>query len=87
MAFASVVTHKTVFGNKRIHFGTFDAASVAGGDVDTGLRRCEHISFTHKGSAVQANAPAVNESTPCAGSAVTMVCDSSAVGYWMAVGY
>jgi hypothetical protein len=36
---------------------------------------------------VATNAPVVNESLPCAGSAVTMVCDSSAAGYWHAIGY
>ena len=41
MAFASTITDKTVFGNKRRHSGTFSCASVAGGDIDTGLRRCD----------------------------------------------
>ena len=85
MAFASAVTHKTVFGNKRIHYGTFGSST--GGDIDTGLRSCEHINLTVKGSAVTANAPAVNEDMPCAGNAVTVVHDSGMTGYWMAVGY
>lgn len=87
MAFASVITNKTVFGNKRVHYGTFDAASVATGNINTGLRSCEHIGLIVKSSAVATNAPVVNESLPCAGSAVTMVCDSSAAGYWHAIGY
>ncbi len=87
MAFGSAVTLKTTFGNKRFHAGTFDASSVTGGDIDTGLRLVEAINLQHQGSAVQANAPVVDESMPVAGSAVTIVCDSSAVGFWTAVGY
>lgn len=87
MAFGSEITVKTVFGNKRRNSGTFDCSSVTGGDLDTGLRQCETLVLQHKGSAVQANAPVVDESLPVAGSAVTIVTDSGAVGYWEATGY
>ena len=87
MAFGSAITLKTVFGNKRFHAGTFDCSAVTTGDIDTGLRSCEHLNLTHKGSAVQANAPVVDESMPVAGSAVTIVTDSGAVGFWEAFGY
>ena len=87
MAFESAVTFKTVFGNKRVHRGTFLCSSCAGGDVDTGLRLCEGMDLTCKGSAVAANAPAVDETLPVDGSAVTIVADSSQGGYWMAMGY
>jgi len=87
MAFSSAITHKTVFGNKRIHHGTFSCASVAGGDINTGLRQCDFIHLQGKSSAVITNAPAVNESLPVAGSAVTIVTDSGMTGYWWAQGY
>ena len=87
MAFSSAVTFKTVFGNKRVHRGTFDCASVSGGDLDTGLRLCEGLDLTCKGSAVATNAPAINEDLPVAGGAVTIVTDSGQTGYWMAMGY
>jgi hypothetical protein len=87
MAFSSTVTDKTVFGNKRRHHGTFSCSSAAGGDIDTGLRRCESINLTHMASAVVANCPVVDETLPCDGSAVTIVTDSSAAGYWEATGY
>ncbi|MHC4310883.1 MAG: hypothetical protein ACYSW3_00245 [Planctomycetota bacterium] len=87
MAFGSAITVKTVFGNKRFHAGTFSCASVAGGDVNTGLRSCETMNLTLQGSAVASTAPAVNESLPVAGSAVTIVTPSSAAGYWEATGY
>ena len=85
MAFAAAVTNKTVFGNKRIHYGTYGSST--GGDVDTGLRKCEHMQLTNKGSAVDTGWAAVNESMPCDGSEVTIVHDSGATGYWMAIGY
>ena len=89
MAFASSVNAdgKTVMGNKRVHFGTFtNGGSDTGGNIDTGLEVCEHLQLTCKGSAVAANAPAVNETFPCAGNAVTIVTDADEDGYWMAVG-
>lgn len=85
MAFASAVTFKTVFGNKRVHYGTYGGST--GGNINTGLRLCEHIQLQPKSSAVEANAPAVNEDMPCAGDAVTVVHDSGGAGTFMAVGY
>ena len=87
MAFASAVSHKTVFGNKRVHTGTWTGSSVTGGNINTGLRLCEHMQLSIKSSAVGTNAPAVNESFPVAGSAVTIVHDSGQNGYWLAIGY
>jgi len=84
MAFAAAVTGRTVFGNKRVHYGTYGNST--GGDIDTGLRSCENIQLTNKGSAVDTGWAAVNESLPCAGSAVTIVHDSGSTGYWMAIG-
>jgi hypothetical protein len=86
MAFSSTVTNKTVFGNKRVHYGTWDGSGVTTGNINTGLRLVEHISLTAKKSAVTANTPVVNEVFPCAGSAVTVVFDSGLDGYWMATG-
>lgn len=87
MAFSSAVTLRTVFGNKRVHAGTFVGASVAGGDIDTGLRSCEGILLQHSGAAVTADAPSVDETLPVAGNAVTIAITSSADGYWIAIGY
>jgi hypothetical protein len=87
MAFDSAVSVKTVFGNKRIHMGTYDCSSVGGGNIDTGLRQCEHVQLTQQGSAVTSTAPAVNATLPAAGSSITIVTASSAAGFWMAIGY
>jgi len=88
MAFTSAITAKTVFGNKRVHFGTYTTDSTdTGGDINTGLRSCEAIFLQQMASAVTADAPVVNETLPVAGSAVTIVQTASADGYWMAIGY
>lgn len=88
MAFSSTIQQRGIaVGNRRMAFGTFSCASVAGGDVDTGLRKVEHISLTVVGSAVASTASVVNETLPCAGNAVTIVTPSSAAGNWIAWGY
>lgn len=87
MAFSSTVSYKTTFGNRRVHYGSWTGGSTTGGDIDTGLRLCEHIQLTANNSAVATNAPVVNESFPVAGSAVTIVVDSNQNGYWTAYGY
>lgn len=87
MAFASALVEKTVFGNKRIHKGTFtnDGGST-GGDIATGLNRVDHIQLQHTGSAAVASAPAVNETLPLASGAVTIVTTADASGVWIAEG-
>ena len=89
MAFDSVITQRPIqaYANRRKSWGTFDASSAAGGDIDTGLRTVEKMTLVCQGSAVATNAPAVNESLPVAGSAVTIVCDSNQTGWWEATGY
>lgn len=87
MSFASAITHKTIFGNKRAHFGTFtNGASDTGGDINTGLRSCEAI-FLQAGGGTADKAGAVNETLPVAGSAVTIVTAANVDGTWMAIGY
>lgn len=86
MALTTAISYKTVFGNKRVNFGTFaNASSTTGGDVNTGLRSCEMFFAIPGGSSAQEIA--VNETLPVAGSAVTIVTEANASGYWMAIGY
>jgi len=88
MAFSSTIIQRPVsMGNMRISFGSFNSASVTGGDINTGLRKCHMIMLTHGGSAVESNVGVVNETLPCDGSAVTIVVNSSDTGYWLAFGY
>jgi hypothetical protein len=88
MAFSSTITEQTDFGSKKVSFGTFSTSSTdTGGDIDTGLAMCEFIYLQHTGEAVEATIPSVNETLPCAGSAVTIVHGASAEGFWWAFGY
>ena len=85
MAFTSAVTEKSIMGNKRVHYGTW-TTDTTGGDINTGLKTCEFITLQTTGSAVSADQSAVNETLPVDGSAITIVCTSSADGNWMAIG-
>ena len=88
MAFASAVTEMSVFGNKRVHFGTYVSTDgTQGGDIDTGLRSCEMMLLQGVAAAVTASTPTVNATLPIAGSAVTIVTIADVSGRWMAVGY
>lgn len=88
MAFSASKTDETVFGNKRVTMGTFtNTGGSTGGDINTGLHVCEKIFLQCGGSAVSADAPAINETLPCAGSSVTCVTTADVDGWWMAIGY
>lgn len=88
MAFASAISGSTVFGNKRVTWGTFtNAGGDTGGNIDTGLGTCEFIALQSGGTAVIATAPVVNETLPIAGSAVTIVTAADEDGQWWAFGY
>jgi hypothetical protein len=86
MAFSSTLSGKTVFGNKRVTWGSYNGAGVTTGDLDTGLSVCENLQLTGAGSSVVADAPTVNETLPVAGSAVTLIFTSGTTGYWYAIG-
>ena len=89
MAFDSSVTQRPTggFGNEAISRGTFtnDGGST-GGNINTGLRTCKAIYLQYGGAAAVTGAPAVNETLPCAGNAVTIVTAANADGTWMAWG-
>lgn len=86
MAFTSAITEQTAWTAKRVNYGTFtnDGGST-GGDVNTGLRSCEMFLAIPGGAA--AMEIAVNETLPVDGSAVTIVTEANATGYWLAIGY
>lgn len=88
MAFAFEIQDQTVFGNKRIVFGTYtNGGGDTGGDIETGLTVCESIQLTQTGSAVTTGAPVVNETLPVSGGDVTIVTDDGADGTFFAIGY
>ena len=87
MAFTSAITKRAkMIGTGSINFGTW-TTDTTGGDIDTGLLNVDAIFLQTSGSAVSADQSAVNETLPCDGSAVTIVCTSGADGTWMAIGY
>lgn len=87
MAFTVTKLNETVAGNQRKVVGQYvNDSDSTGGDINTGLHSVHDMVLTPKGTAVQANAPVVNEDLPCAGNAVTIVTDANASGYFTAYG-
>ena len=86
MVFTSSIIAKYVFGNKRVHVGSWDSTAVASGDIDTGLKRVEICEIWHKGTAVEIASAVVNETFPLASGDVTIVTASGDAGYWEAKG-
>ena len=86
MGFTSVIVGTTIFGNKAVTWGTFESDGDTGGDIDTGLRICDHIDLTVKKSAAVAAAPTNEETMPIAGSAITVDIGADEDGYWWAFG-
>jgi len=86
-AFASAIKGRSVFGNKRVTWGTFTpSGGSTGGDINTGLRRCESILLQYGGAAAITDAAVVNETLPCSGAAVTIVTVADKAGTWIAIG-
>jgi hypothetical protein len=86
MAFTSVVSGQTVFGNLRVTYGTFDGSGVTTGDIDTGLGTVFTMAVNAGGSSVVADSVTINETFPLAGSAITIIFTSGKAGTWIAFG-
>jgi hypothetical protein len=86
MAFTSTITGYSNWGNKRVSQGAW-TTDTTGGDIDTGLTVCEGITLQCTGSAAIADSPAIHETLPVAGSAITIVVTSGKPGNWRAWGY
>ena len=87
MAFTYTVDEQQLIGGSlRKVFGTFNADSVTGGDIETGLEYVLSIVMTANAAAV-GNAPVANETFPLNKGGVTIVCDNGEVGTWEATGY
>lgn len=82
MAFSTTETARYVSGNRWVVTGIYtNSGGGTGGDIETGLGLVEHVDLQPKGSAVVANAPAVNETLPLAnGGVVTIVTAADEVG-------
>ena len=86
MAFVTV-THleMNLEGNRRLVCGQTTTDGTAG-NIETGLALVESLVFTHKGSAVEANAATVNADLPLSSGDVAIKCTSGDVVYFMAIG-
>lgn len=88
MAFTFNIQGRSVFGDKKVVYGTFsNTAGSTGGDINTGLNSCENITLQHTGATVVASAPVVNETVPVTGGAVTIVTVADTSGTFTAIGY
>ena len=89
MAFAYTKINQGSMGDKLWAFGSFvSSGGGTGGDVYTGLQRVNGMMLTSAGTAVTADAPAINETFTQAGLAdgITIVTTANASGYWFAFG-
>jgi hypothetical protein len=87
MAFSATKKGESVFGNLRMTHGTYDGGGETGGNINTGLHQCVAMQLTAGGAGIVADAPTINETFPCDGSAVTIITTSDKDGFWMAYGY
>lgn len=86
MAFTFTKDEEFVAGDLRLTRGTFtNGGSDTGGDIYTGLQKVYGMILTHKGSAVVATFPVIDETFPIA-DPVTIVTAAGADGYWLAYG-
>ena len=90
MTFTSSLIKRFKLGRNIIHFGSYTmTAATTGGDIDTGLGRCDFLfPWQMKGAAI-ATEVAVNEdfsAGPIPGNAITIIAEAAGDGYWIAVG-
>lgn len=84
MAFTTTIIHRTIFGDKRVVYGTW-TTDTTGGTIETGLHLVEHFQLQHTGNAAVAESPSVNETLPTDGT-IEIVCTSAKNGLWKAIG-
>ena len=88
MAITNTVIWKSVFGNKRVHFGkSVLSGTVTTGDVNTGLIKCEGFMVCPYNSTAQECGVNEDLSSPIDGTAVAIVGETDATLYWLAIGH
>jgi hypothetical protein len=84
MAITIVKSGETVFGNKRVTFGTYlISGGATTGDITTGLHNCEFCSVQAGQSTVVADAPTISA---ISGGTVSIIATQDTGGYWWAFG-
>lgn len=87
MSITSTFVGRSVLGDKALTYGTYtDSGTGTEDNIDTKLHRCEMIILQPYGSSAATDAPAVNETLPVDGSAVTVITKASQSGIWIAIG-
>ena len=87
MAFSFTIENEQILeGNMRIVYGTWNADSVTGGEIVTGLGRVDVCLLGHTCSATEAAVAVVNETLPLASGSVTIVATSGDTGTFIAIG-
>jgi hypothetical protein len=88
MAWSHDVDIDSVAGNMAIRGGTYTTSgATTGGNINTGLHQCVHMELVATGTPVVADAPTVDETLPCDGTAITIICTAATTGRWLAYGY
>lgn len=87
MAFSSTIEGQTVSGRAKLVWGTFNAASVTTGDIDTGKQDVYFMFLQTKSDAVVATGASVDETIPFrdGGNAVTIDTANGETGYWFGI--
>ncbi len=87
MAFTYTVDGQTVFGDKRIHYGSATSTlGDVGGDIVTGLLQIHNMWITAWGAAIVAGAPTINATFPLASGTVSIIQTATTKAYWVAIG-
>jgi len=87
MAFTFAKQYDFVAGDLRFTAGTFtNAGGSTGGDIYTGLQKCDGLLTQYGGSAAVATMPAIDETFPKA-DPITIVTAADKSGWWMAFGH
>ena len=82
MSFSSTVTRRTIHGDIRIVYGTFDADSTTTGEIPTGLNNVETYTFQNEVNEEKG----IVDYTTTAGSLLLSELTSSDSGIWSAKG-
>jgi hypothetical protein len=87
MSITSTFVDRAVIGNEVCTWGTYtDSGAATEDNIDTKIHVVSRMFLQPTGASVSTNAPVINETFPVAGSAVTIRCDASQVGLWIAYG-
>lgn len=88
MSFTSSQKYQTVFGNKKVCWGTYtnSTGGDTGGSITTSLDQIDMVQLAASGSSIVADAPTLNGTLPLASSSFTIITTANTNGYWIAFG-